>query len=196
MPTQPIFELGANDLDLFKRYPSHLRRYLTWSSEIKAAYRSIPGFVCQERLKWAPAATQDKNRQKSPEELQSLQPLNPIPFADSADYKILRNDWPYATPPDIAHLVVWLKTPFVVSKPEGHLQPEERQQIQAFVDAQFAEPLRKIYGEENGTDRVLWFKNWSALQSVGSLEHFHCFVRGAGEEFLSKWTGEGKRDLM
>ena len=126
----------------------------------------------------------------------SLQPLNPVPFAESADYKILRNDWPYATPSEIAHLVIWLKTPFAVSKPEGHLLPEGRKQIDAFVDSHFAKPLRDIYGEKDGADRVLWFKNWSALQSVGSLEHFHCFVRGADEDLLWKWTDEGKRDMM
>ena len=122
-------------------------------------------------------------------------PQDHTPFVDSADYKILRNDWPYATPPDIAHLVVWLKTGFAVSKPEGHLLPESRAQIESFVNRTFAEPLKAIY-KDDGEDRVLWFKNWSALQSVGALEHFHCFVRGAGEELLGEWTSEEKRVMM
>lgn len=114
---------------------------------------------------------------------------------DPADYKILRNDWPYATSADIAHLVIWLKTPFAVSEPEGLLLPEGRAQIESFVNQTFAGPLQAAY-EKDGDDRVLWFKNWSALQSVGALEHFHCFVRGAEERLLSEWTGEGKRATM
>ena len=124
-----------------------------------------------------------------------LEPKDHTPFANTADYKILRNDWPYATPSDISHLVIWLKTPFAVSKTEGHLLPEGRAQIEAFVERTFAKPLEVKYGT-SGLDRVLWFKNWSALQSVGSLEHFHCFVKGAEEELLQEWTGEGKRSTM
>ena len=122
-------------------------------------------------------------------------PKNHIPFVDPADYKILRNDWPYATPADIVHLVIWLKTRFAVSEPEGHLLPESRAQIESFVSRTFAEPLKAIH-RDDGEDRVLWFKNSSALQSVGALEHFHCFVRGAGEKLLEDWTSEGKRAMM
>ena len=86
-------------------------------------------------------------------------------------------------------------TPFAVSNPEGHLLPEGRAQIEAFVDRTFTKPLEVIYGKD-GEDRVLWFKNWSALQSVGALEHFHCFVRGAEEGLLEEWTGEEKRNRM
>ena len=75
------------------------------------------------------------------------------------------------------------------------MQSESRAQIESFVDRTFAKPLKAIY-EKYGEDRVLWFKNWSALQSVGALEHFHCFVRGAGEELLEEWTGEAKRVMM
>lgn len=187
---------GANDLDLFKRYPSHLRRYLTWSNETKAVYGSISGFVCQERLKWAPASSQVKGQEKTRKELEGLKPRSPVPFGDPEDYKILRNDWPYATSPDIAHLVIWLKTPFAVSHPEGNLLPESREQIRNFVKHRFLKPLEEQYGTDNAENRVLWFKNWSTLQSVGALEHFHCFVRGASEDLLLEWTGEGKRGMM
>lgn len=152
-------------------------------------YGSIPNFVCEERLRWAPSRTRPHD------EFTGLEPMNPVPFVDVADYKILRNDWPYATPPDVAHLVIWLKTPFAVSQPEGYLLPEGRAQIESFVNRTFVEPLKVAY-ENDAVDRVLWFKNWSALQSVGGLEHFHCFVRGAREDLLKAWTGEGRRVMM
>ncbi|KAL9126722.1 MAG: hypothetical protein Q9217_004267 [Psora testacea] len=136
------------------------------------------------------------DEQNDRERAQRTEAPQSTPFANTSDYRILRNDWPYATPPDIAHLVIWLKTPFRISKPDGHLLPEGRAQIQAFVDRKFTEPLKILYGESVGDDRVLWFKKWTALQSVGALEHFHCFVRGAGEELLREWTGEGQRQMM
>ena len=57
-------------------------------------------------------------------------------------------------------------------------------------------PLKEIYGGKEGKDLILWFKNYPALQSVGALEHFHCFVRGADDAMLWEWTGEGKRVMM
>lgn len=65
---------GANDLDLFKRYPSHLRRYLSWSSETKARYGSVPGFFCQERLRWAPASSQTPDGPKMQADVEGLTP--------------------------------------------------------------------------------------------------------------------------
>lgn len=73
--------------------------------------------------------------------------------------------------------------------------PEGRAQIESFVNRTFVEPLKVAY-EKDGGERVLWFKNWSALQSVGGLEHFHCFVRGADQALLKEWTGEDQRVMM
>lgn len=39
-------------------------------------------------------------------------------------------------------------------------------------------------------DRVLWFKNWAALQSVSALEHFHVMVRDVSESLLESWIGK------
>ena len=138
-------------------------------------------FVCQERLHWASSSDEQ------------ITPRNLRPFADADDYKILRNDWPYGIEPDVAHLVVWLKTPFKVDK-EGHILPQSREVIREFVKRTFVEELAEEYGDAE--ERVLWFKNWSALQSVGALEHFHIFVKGVGEELLRKWTEEGPRMMM
>lgn len=83
-----------------------------------------------------------------------------------------------------------------VSKSDGFLLPEGRAQIQTFVDEKFGKPLKRRYGNTESEDLVLWFKNYPALQSVGALEHFHCFVRGADDALLRAWTGEGKRAMM
>ena len=129
---------------------------------------------------------------------------DPAPFASGDDYKILRNDWPYGFTPNITHLVVWLKTPFAVNE-DGNLVPESRALIEEFVNRVFRqrlereevslEEVRKEKDPIKG-DQVVWFKNWTALQSVGALEHFHVLVRNVHEDVLWEWTGEEARGEM
>lgn len=166
----------ANDkLDLFKRLPSHLRRYLRWSVAIKAQYGGILPFICKERLRWK------YNQAGLPFE-------NPIPFANTLDYCVRLNDWPYGVAPGIHHLVVWLKTPFPVGT-DGELTTESNILIETFIRATF---MQRLAGEDHPDppeDRVLWFKNWAALQSVSALEHFHVMVRDASTDLLQSWVG-------
>lgn len=144
----------------------------------------MSNFICQKRLHWV-----------SPDDLEnSLKPINATPFENPEDYKILYNDWPYAVPHDVTHLVVWLKTP-LASAPDGNLLPAARVRVQGFVDETFVSPIKAKRGFSDGDTLVLWFKNWSALQSVGSLEHFHCLVKGADDETLDKWTTDRRSDV-
>ncbi len=178
------FVAGARQFHRLKRYPSELRRYLLWSSQIKKDYGSIFNFVCRERMHWP--SSKDANN--------PLGVRDEVPFRHPDDYKILRNDWPYAVPSDVTHLVVWMKTP-LASTEDGNLLEVARAQVQEFVDACFVSPIKDRTGLENTDDMVLWFKNWSALQSVGALEHFHCLVKGADEALLNEWTGGSPPDL-
>lgn len=204
LPLDPLSLLpliAKNDLSIFRRTPSQLARYIAWSRDIKAQYGSIQTYICQQRLHWQPEpATQDQ-----PQQPQSrFAVVDPTPFGSSHDYRILRNDWPYGFTPDIDHMVVWLKTPLAVNTADGSLVPEAWALVQGFVNRVFVKRLARERQQEwdgdgkgkeavAAEDRVLWFKNWTALQSVGALEHFHVLVRGAGEDLLWEWTGEGKR---
>ena len=73
-----------------------------------------------------------------------------------------------------------------VQETDGDLNPESRQIIKDFVRRTFEERLAKDGSSE---DRVLWFKNWSQLQSVRGLEHIHVLVRDVPENVLNEWTG-------
>lgn len=101
----------------------------------------------------------------------------------SGDVKILCNDWPYGVDPAIKHLVVWTKFELPVSAEEarGDLGPDVRRRIDAFVEDKF----RRVCGEE----RVVWFRNWSALKSVHAVEHFHVMLYDADPEFVRRITG-------
>ncbi|PWY71690.1 hypothetical protein BO70DRAFT_365091 [Aspergillus heteromorphus CBS 117.55] len=167
--------IARNDLGILKRKPSDLLRYLAWSKETKLKYGTITNYICKQRLGW-PLPTPFKN---------------PTPFADPSDYKILRNDWPYGMSPGITHLVVWLRTPVAVKEENGDVTDESRALIEGFVQRTFVARIADADGDGDAGDRVLWFKNWTALQSVRSLEHVHVLVRDVPEELLWEWTGEG-----
>lgn len=169
--------IAENRLMDFKRWPSAARRYIAWSTEIKREYGSALAYILSERLYWKPI-----DPSESPPRFEVR---NSVPFSDPADYKLLRNDWPYGNAEGISHIVVWLKTPLDVDA-EGVLTLEGREIADAFVEKTFREPLGDTGGKNN---KVLWFKNLRGLQSVSTLEHVHVLVRDAPAELLGKWIG-------
>lgn len=156
---------------------------MDWTRRTKAAYGSITAFICQERLRWEPLPS------TSSAEGPKFAYKNAVPFADPHDYKILRNDWPYGFTPDITHLVVWLKTPIPVDPETGDMTPNSRELVESFVRTVFTERLAR---EGIADESVLWFKNWTRLQSVRGLEHVHVLVRGVPDRIIYEWTGDGK----
>ncbi|TVY20459.1 N-acetylglucosamine-induced protein 1 [Lachnellula arida] len=160
--------IETNTLEELLRKPSSLRRYLSWSRNIKTQYGSTTAYLIQHRLPWGPPP---------------FTYTSPIPFRCPSDYKILLNDWPYGVEDDITHIVVWSKTPIATNE-AGDVTEESRRVIEGFVGRVFAERV----GKEKGS--VIWFKNWAQLQSVRALEHIHVLVRNATGEDLEFWTGE------
>jgi len=149
------------------RRPSDLRRYMSWSSDIKKQYGSMTDYLIQSKLPWG----------QPPFKYSSS-----TPFDDPSDFQILINDWPYAFPKDITHIVVWSKTPIATNDSNGDVTDQSRQIIHDFVQRTFVDRL--------GEARVVWFKNWVSLQSVRALEHIHVIVKDASKEDLEFWTGK------
>ncbi|KAF2463399.1 uncharacterized protein BDR25DRAFT_307833 [Lindgomyces ingoldianus] len=165
--------ISTNQLDELKRWPSFLKAYLAWTAHVKAEYGSATQYLLQQRLFWTPLSATGPLR---------FELKNEVPFADEADFRILKNDWSYAVTPGISHIVVWLKQPLSVDG-EGALTIEGRKQVDDFVRARFRVPA----GEEKEGEKVQWFKNTTNLQSVRSLEHLHVLVRDVPEEILKTW---------
>ncbi|EQK98505.1 hypothetical protein OCS_05782 [Ophiocordyceps sinensis CO18] len=162
----------TNNLSVLQRKPSDLRRYMKWTADIKAQYGSISQYILANRLpqSWGQPP---------------FAPESQVPFESPADYKVLLNDWPYGLAPGITHIVVWSRTLIPTDPATGDMTPESRARVQDFVKRCFVDALGP-----GGEKRVLWFKNWVALQSVRSLEHFHVLVRHVGDDTLEGWTGE------
>jgi hypothetical protein len=94
---------GENNLSVLKRKPSDLRRYMEWTIKIKAQYGSMTNYLMVFRLPKAWGSP-------------PFTPASSVPFADPSDYRVLTNDWPYGLTPDITHLVVWLRTPSILTR--------------------------------------------------------------------------------
>jgi Protein of unknown function (DUF3605) len=76
---------------------------------------------------------------------------------EPGDYQIRLNDHPYAFTPDICHVVVWSALRF-----PSHIGKDERIRIyNQFLETHF---------DEIPKERIRWFVNWGALQSVPGLE--------------------------
>lgn len=88
-------------------------------------------------------------------------------------------------------MVVWVKNYIAVKPENGDVTDESRAMIEDFVSRTFVARLEREFPDAK--ERVQWFKNWTALQSVRSLEHMHILVRGVPEEIIVEWTGETAR---
>ncbi|KAK5257088.1 hypothetical protein LTR16_001650 [Cryomyces antarcticus] len=174
--------ISENRLEILKRRPSDLKRYIIWTTATKAEYGTIQNYILQKRLHWTPLPSAD------PSTGPAFTYNNPTPFADPADYKILRNDWPYGLAPGIVHLCVWTKTPISTRPEDGDVTPQSRELIEFFVERTFTRRLEEVEGTK-AEDRVLWFKNWTSLQSVRGIDHVHVLLRDAPEQLLKQWMG-------
>lgn len=43
---------------------------------------------------------------------------------------------------------------------------------------------------DRAKDDVLWFRNWTSLQSVRAIEHVHILVRDAPKDLIESLTGK------
>ena len=133
----------------------------------------------EERLGWNPLPT------STPETGPRFAVQDPVPFENAADYRIMPNDWPYGMDPGIRHLIVWLKGRLDSEPTRGDMTPKSRQQIQAFIQKTFVD---RVEGLPGAGEKVMWFKNWTALQSVPGMEHVHVLVRDVPQEIIDEWT--------
>jgi hypothetical protein len=145
---------------------------MAWTADTKRQYGSMTNYLLVHRLPptWG----------KPP-----FTPASNTPFADPSDYRVLINDWPYGFTPGITHIVVWSRTVILTDPISGDMTPETRKTIDNFVKRYFVDTL----GPE-GESRVMWFKNWVALQSVRALEHVHVMVKDVDAATLEAWTKE------
>lgn len=193
-------------MSVLNRAPSDLRNYILWIRETRNNNDSVIEFLLRERLLWKKKAqaeqAEDSNNTQSSTGL-AFEYQDETPFAHPADYKILRNDWPYGLEHNIVHLVVWLKTRIPVEEDgQGGPTAESRKLIEDFVDRTFTKRIVERHREVNGNcpnnikeEKVMWFKNKKKWQTVASIEHIHVILRDVDEDLVVGWTGQTSMDI-
>ncbi|KAH0543544.1 hypothetical protein FGG08_002105 [Glutinoglossum americanum] len=159
-----IIKAETNRIDLLRRAPIDLRRYLEYMAKLVRDYGSVMNFVLKERLQWT-----------------DLTPRGEAPFSDAADIKILYNDWPYGVDGKIVHLVVWTKFDLEDDPSTDDLTLKARKEINDFVN--------KTFCARADPENVIWFKNWRSLKSIHAVEHFHVMLFDPDMEFIREVTG-------
>ncbi|KAI1349035.1 hypothetical protein F5Y01DRAFT_327840 [Xylaria sp. FL0043] len=167
--------IAAGDMGALKRHPIDTRNYVVWHSRISEQYGGVAEFVRQHKLQWDEQAVARSE----------------VLLHHSDDYKILRNDWPYAFPPDVCHLVVWSKVKIQVDPATGLPDTQSKILIEKFLDKVFGEGLQCWRHEDN----LLWFKQKTLFQSVRALEHIHVLVRGVDEDAITELTGQKRSEI-
>lgn len=152
---------------------------MKWSNETKAEYGTVPNYIMAKRLRWKPV---DATSPKGP----AFHCESTVPFEDERDYKTLPNDWPYGLADGITHIIVWLKTRLEAEPTKGDLTEKSRTLVERFIEKTFVDPLRQMPGST--AEKVMWFRNWTVLQSVPGLEHVHVLVRDVPQDIVLKWT--------
>ncbi|KAI1291371.1 hypothetical protein F5Y03DRAFT_376847 [Xylaria venustula] len=167
--------IASGDMGALKRHPIDTRNYMVWHSQVSKQYGGIAEFIKEKKLGWG---------EEMPAQGGAL-------LHRPDDYKILRNDWPYAFPSDVCHLVVWSKVKIRVDTETGLPDAESTTLIEEFLDKVFGKWLKCWRKDDN----LLWFKQKIQFQSVRALEHIHVLVRGIDEDSITGLTGQKKSEI-
>ncbi len=84
---------------------------------------------------------------------------------------------------------MWSRALIAADDTVGDMTPESRKTVADFIKRFFENSLGP--GTE---DRVLWFKNWVALQSVRTVDHVHVLVRDVDPAVIRTWTREYREE--
>ncbi|GMF07495.1 unnamed protein product [Ambrosiozyma monospora] len=100
------------------------------------------------------------------------------PFANKDDMIITKNMFPYYFEENMTHLCVWIKSPMPPDpdSPIGDISMHDKHLIENYINETFVKWL--------GVPRedILWFKNWTELQSIRPIPHIHVIIKNLSKE--------------
>jgi hypothetical protein len=147
--------IQSNQMHQISRDPLCLRGYLKELDRARTSPGGMTTHVRSEVLKW-PLPSPDSQDQANKEG-----------FANTSNYKVLPNAYPYAFDESVKHYVVWCNF-FFRADAQGVLTQESHHEVANWV--------RKHFGAYFGEDQVVFWRNPRSSQSVPGLEHFHVLV--------------------
>ncbi|VEU22558.1 DEKNAAC103609 [Brettanomyces naardenensis] len=160
----------SGDIARMYRSPDCLRKYRQFKASLKERDIDMTTNILVTQLKWM-SPTVDLKTPAS-KLIGSIKYSDARPFANEKDMMIMPNAFPYNLEEGIVHLCVWVKFPLPPdpNSEVGDISDTNKQLIQIYIEQTFAKGLGL------SKDKVIWFKNWAALQSVKSIPHIHVVI--------------------
>ncbi|KAH3671025.1 hypothetical protein OGAPHI_000736 [Ogataea philodendri] len=191
MPFSLIKQLVTNgEIDKLVRSEEVMKEYTAHKEKFKKQGADMITFILSRELKWVP---QDVPLNTPSEQLIEafVKPADSRMFANEADITIVQNTFPYYVEPGVQHLCVWVKFPMPPDpqSDKGDISPKDKQLVEKYITNTFCNWL--------GIPRsdLVWFKNWTSLQSVRSIPHIHVIIKDMDQDSLDKVLRTGGKAL-
>lgn len=169
----------SNKLELFARSEEQFSKYYQFKNDLSLQGIALNDYVLNEELEWKQSDIRSQTGATSLEYSIS-QPQDLILYNDD-DVKIIYNKFPYYFENSVLHLCVWSKLtiPNDVNSPVGDISPLTKHIIERYLQNTFID-------KGVSPDDILWFRNWSSLQSVRSVSHIHVLLHDVDDSLLQK----------
>ncbi|KAI5954709.1 hypothetical protein KGF57_003732 [Candida theae] len=170
----------SNNLEMFARSEDQFRKYSKFKNDLSSNGITINDHVLKEELEWKQSDIRSQTATTPPQEYSTSNPQDLI-FYNPDDIKIIYNKFPYYFEESVVHLCVWSKLtiPNDINSPAGDISPLTKRIIERYLQKTF---LEKGISKQD----MVWFRNWSSLQSVRSVSHIHVLLHNVDDGILQK----------
>lgn len=168
----------TNKLDKLGRSVDQERVYRNFKADIEVKGWDLVTNLLIHSLNWLPNDYDCSI--KSSKAITQIKFTDPRPFSDKEDTKIIWNEFPYYYAEPVAHVCVWVKFPMEADPQSeiGDIGAAMKKVIERYVVGTFCEGL------EISRSDVIWWKNYTAIQSIKALPHIHVAIRLSAREGL------------
>ncbi|GMG21071.1 unnamed protein product [Ambrosiozyma monospora] len=168
--------VNSDSLDCFYRSEQVLFDYHRYKCEMQKNGIDSTTDLLVNHLQWAPDSSMQLPSKYILDQLVHYKDARP--FANKDDMIITKNLFPYYFKGNVTHLCVWLKSPMLPdpNSSVGDISIHDKQLIEAYINETFVKWL--------GVPRedLIWFKNWTELQSIRPIPHIHVIIKNLTKE--------------
>lgn len=167
--------VDSYELQQLGRSIPQLKSYHDFKNKLKSKGINLTTNLVVNTLHWLPA---DFDIHRPAEDAVSvIRYEDARPFCNSHDVCITLNDFPYYIKERTLHLLVWVKFPMPpdTNSDIGDIDDETKKYIEKYINNTFVEGLNVQ------RDRIIWWKNYTLIQSIKSIPHIHVLINLDGD---------------
>ncbi|CAK9438522.1 uncharacterized protein LODBEIA_P27460 [Lodderomyces beijingensis] len=184
-----VYIVSSNQLEIFARSQAQTDDYHDFKQQLKDQNININDYILRHELHWQQSDIRSQRHVVAPQQY-SLSYPDDLIFYNEQDVKILPNKFPYYFDKNIVHLCIWSKLtiPNDTTSAVGDVSPLTRRIINKYLAKTFVE-----HGVQPA--QIVWFRNWTSLQSVRSISHIHVILHDVDPVFIQQLIGTGGTPL-